>query len=175
MALASGTPIKLKAWVKNIDATQSALYVRTGIDGGRIQINWSGSTLVSVTPASGGSNGQFTAYPDGWYLVSVDLTTTELNQTIRVYPDILGTNKSVYVWGIQALSSDGSYIPTAASPVTVTDYSLTTNTATLSPAPAGPVGDQPAALITWDGSYVGGLGVGSILAKRMIDQYGKVV
>ena len=62
-----------------------------------------------------------------------------------------------------------SYIKTTNASASVTDYSLATNTATLSPAPA--VGS----LISWGGSYVGGLGVDEFVARQLIDQLGKVI
>lgn len=122
--MASGTAVKVKCWVKNIDSTQSVLYVRTAVDGGRLAINWSGSAISNLSASAGASNGQFIAYPNGWYLVSCDITTTEVNQILRIYPDAFTTNKSIYAWGYSVSKQDGAYIPTTTAAVTVTDYSL---------------------------------------------------
>lgn len=135
MTVASGTALRIKCWVKNIDSAQSFIYVRTAADAGRVAIFWSGPAITTLGVSVGATNAQFISYPNGWYLVSFDVTTNEINQTLRIYPDAFTTNKSIYAWGYQALSSDGTYIKTDATAVTITDYTLSNGVITLAQVP----------------------------------------
>jgi hypothetical protein len=85
-------------------------------------INWTSNTITS----SSGGTSALTAYPNGWYRVSITLTNNGTNNAIypRVYVRGQGTDnvngEFVYNWGWQteAGSFPTSYIPTVASTVT---------------------------------------------------------
>lgn len=140
-----------------------------------------GSVITSVGTVSAG----IVALADGSYLCWITALSTGTNVAMQrfVLPTSYTTgNPASTNWAPDGTSGlqfgyaqielgtvPTSRIVTAGTAVTVTDYSLATNTATLSPAPA--VGS----LISWDGSYVGGLGVDEFVARQLIDQLGKVI
>lgn len=124
----------------------------------RFSDGWGASTAFTLTTSWARYQYAFVAQTSGYFSIFA----------------VTGT-PTIYAWGAQAengVVAATPYFPNPnASPttVTVTDYTLATNTATLSPAPA--VGST----ITWDGSYVGGLGVDEFVARQLIDQLGKVI
>ena len=135
--LASGVQACASVFVKNINATQSQVYARAAADGGKAVINWSGSTITSVSPTNGATAAGFIPYPNGWYRVWFAFTTTEVNQTVRVYSDSAATNFSCYAWGAQLEpgSTPTPLIFTTTTAVTITDYTLSNGVITLAQAP----------------------------------------
>lgn len=135
-----------------------------------------------ITDALGGATGTVTGVGNGWFKITSTFTVAAGSRSARVYiMSVLNSlaayqgvvGNGILIWHPQnQVGTEGTadISPvTVASPVSVTDYSLVTNTATLSPAPA--VGS----LILWDGTYTGGPGVGTILGREFIDQMGKVI
>jgi hypothetical protein len=117
--LATTTVATYSFYIKNVDATISRMMARNSVTSMEIYINWSGSTLSSLTLDKGTST-SFVAVGNGWYRVQATFTTGETNQQFRIYPDSNGAGKSAFVWGAQAEAGSfaTSYIPTVASQVT---------------------------------------------------------
>lgn len=138
--------------------------------------------LLSGTVANTGGSctASIQSFGNGWYRCKITYTSTAANAAlwccVRATAGLgvetyLGDGTSgLYCWGGQAElgAVATSYIPTTTA-VTVTDYSLATNTATLSPAPA--VGST----ILWDGSYVGGLTYNALIFERLFSATGVVL
>jgi hypothetical protein len=113
----NATTYTVSFFVKNVNSTQSKFYIPLTATPEAF-INWSGSTLTSVT--SSGTN-SFTAMSNGWYRVSVTATATATGVYIfRIYSDNNNTSKSIYIYGTQLEvgAYPTTYIPTQATTVT---------------------------------------------------------
>jgi hypothetical protein len=104
-------------YIKNVNSTQSKFYIPIAAFPEAI-INWSGSTITSVT--SSGTN-SFTAMSNGWYRVAVTATATATGTYIfRIYADANNTSKSIYIYGTQleAGAYPTTYISTTSATAT---------------------------------------------------------
>ena len=125
LALAPGSPHRLSIYMKAGTSTRSnlALFDNTGGNfEGQLYIDWTAG-VPSQNAALGSATGAtFTSVGDGWYRISVTVTTDATNTSHRVfiYPDIVVGTGSILIWGAQleASSVPTSYIPTAGATVT---------------------------------------------------------
>lgn len=164
-----GTQVVASCYLKNIDAVNSAIYIRNAVDDGRVVINWSGLTISSVVPSSGATAAGFVDMGGGWYRVWAVMTTAEANPAFRIYPNLGASTYSIYAWGAQLEPSNGptSYIPTTTTAVTVTDYTLAYNSGagrwevTYATAPVS------GATQAWSGTIQGGPANGALLTWNM--------
>jgi hypothetical protein len=104
-------------YIKNVNSTQSKFYIPIAAFPEAV-INWSGSTLTSIT--SSGTN-SFTAMSNGWYRVAVTATATATGTYIfRIYSDNNNTSKSIYIYGTQleAGAYPTTYISTTSATAT---------------------------------------------------------
>jgi hypothetical protein len=117
--LATTTVATYSFYIKNVDATISRMMARNSVTSMEVVINWSGSTLSSLTLNTGTST-SFVAVGNGWYRVQATFTTGETNQQFRIYPDSLVAGKSAFVWGaqIETGSFATSYIATTSAATT---------------------------------------------------------
>jgi hypothetical protein len=107
VGLTIGSTYTNTVYIKNNNSTASKIWGASGT----LDINWSGSTLTSVS----GTGGFFTSVGNGWYRVGLTLVATSATPTFRIYSDINNTSKSVYIY--QAQWELGAY-PTTAIPTT---------------------------------------------------------
>lgn len=105
-----------------------------------LELNWSGTTLSSITAVKTGAAGAvptqtyFESWGNGWYRVGFMLTTVSGTGTTSVIlmPDFLNTQKTIYAWGIMQQSASqvySSYIRTTTAGVSHTGTRMSfTNT-----------------------------------------------
>jgi len=127
-------------------------------------LNFQSGTFTYATGLVSGPGWVVATMLDGWFRLSFKATTgITAGDNLRLYTGDLGNvvtgGETWRLWKAQ-IEADRLTPPitTTTAAVAITDYTLVSNTATLSPAPA--VGS----VITWDGSYAGGLGIGNTLS-----------
>jgi len=148
-----GSTYTWSIYVKNSTATTSLLWVRNTSQNAQIYLNWSGTTLSSLTQTLGTAT--FTAVGNSWYRVSITFTAVEATPRFRIFAgDNLTTTGVIFIWGTQAEvgSTTNTYIPTTTTAV----Y----GTPTLSFSGVSTIGLQS------DGSlYVSPAGTGAVQAQ----------
>ena len=112
-----GTTYAISFYVKNVNSSQSKFYIPLTATPEAL-INWSGSTLTSVT--SSATSSTFTSVGNGWYRVVVIATATTASYIFRIYSDNNNTSKSIYIYGTQceAGAYATTYIPTTTASAT---------------------------------------------------------
>lgn len=113
-----GVVYTTSVFLKNVDSTQTRLLVRVGASAVDAYVNWSGSTIFSITNNVG--TFAYKEEKDGWYRLYATYTALETAQLTRIYPDPVSGTKSIYIWGSQLEVGNGvtSYIPTTTTAVT---------------------------------------------------------
>lgn len=108
-SLTIGVTYTMSFYVKNLNSTACGIWTNNG---GIFYINWSGSTLTSITSFT--SPGVFSSVGNDWYRVSATFTYTGGANNNRIYPDSAATSKSIYMWGYQLVegTSPQTYFPT---------------------------------------------------------------
>jgi hypothetical protein len=104
--LTTGITYTISFYVKNLNSSTSTIWTNNAEI---FNINWSGSTLTSIS-----SPGVFSLIGNGWYRVSATFTYTGSANNNRIYPDSANTSKSIYVWGYQLVegTTPQTYLPT---------------------------------------------------------------
>jgi hypothetical protein len=116
-----GVTYTISIYIKNIDSLGSYIWGANG-SASIFDINWSGSTISSVT-----NGATFVDVGNNWYRVTHTSVASSATTIIRIYSDKLNTSKSVYIWGAQLVegSSPLEYFPTTdRQDVPRIDYSL---------------------------------------------------
>ena len=116
----NGVTCALQFRIKNVDATQSQIWLRASFTSTLFKINWTGSELTSISEFTGIS---YETIPlnDDWYHVKVLYTSGEVNQRPKFYPELINNTGAIRVKNIQIednISSTTSYMPTQSSTVT---------------------------------------------------------
>jgi hypothetical protein len=106
-------------YIKNIDATQSILFIRSTASNLNLVITWSGNDISSTNV------GTFESVGDGWYRVQASFTALEASALFRLYN--FNTSESSYIWGAQLVEGTNAlpYQPTTTRlNISRADYSL---------------------------------------------------
>jgi hypothetical protein len=91
--LVIGQVYTASVYIKNIDATQSILFIRATASNLNLVITWSGNDISSTNV------GTFENVGDGWYRVQASFTALEASALYRLYN--VNTTESSYLWGAQ--------------------------------------------------------------------------
>jgi hypothetical protein len=113
-----GSTYTWSIYVKNSTATTSLLWVRNTSQNAQIYLNWSGTTLSSLTQTLGTAT--FTAVGNSWYRVSITFTAVEATPRFRIFAgDNLSATGVIFIWGTQAEvgSTANTYIPTTTTAI----------------------------------------------------------
>jgi hypothetical protein len=152
------------------DTMTASVYVRFSSGAAQVRLRLEGAafpalpnvtvnTQTGAVISSGGGTVVVTPMSGGGFRVSISAAATVaggVNATMYAGTASAFAN---YLWGLQIEKSSTvtSYIGTAASAVTITDYSVNgTGFVTLAVAPQGPAAPVGgAAVLRWNGTYVG--------------------
>ena len=90
-------------YVKNIDGVLSSIGIYDGaLFAGRVTVNWTGTTLTSLTIGSNPPIAYgFDPAGNDWYRVWLTVTSTSVVEQLMYYPDSLAIGRSALVWGGQ--------------------------------------------------------------------------
>ena len=118
VTLTVGLQYVWSVYVKNSTATVTRLWVRSAQNNASIDLNWTGSTLSSVTQNSGTAT--FSSVGADWYRVVITYTALEATGRHRIYGGDATNGAAIHLWGAQVeqRSSVTAYTPTTTAPIT---------------------------------------------------------
>lgn len=130
--ISASTDYTYSVFVKNIDSTQTRLFVfdtNASASLANLLVTWTGNT-PSTSSSTGASNIRYEELQDDWWRVSFSFTTaaTVTTHGFYIYPESLATaTNAIYAWGVQVEQSQfpTSYIKTEGTTVTRTADSMT--------------------------------------------------